>query len=198
VGRPGLLQARPAAAKPCEGAAGPGVAEERRLKVLRRIGLRRRRDRASHDYLQAQVQATQPPPSERSPDTRSCLICKVIVRSQDQEHCASISRMIRHYVARRAQLTEGHPHNAADGAMGSYVVQHRSAAGGKSGVASGIRCKSDGARFWLHGDVRRWHRHFLGASATGLVVTVRGRSRGGWIVEDRAPHRRRSCPSPRR
>jgi hypothetical protein len=42
------------------------------------------------------------------------LICGVIVRRQDQEHCASITRMIRHYVARRAQVTEGHPHNAAD------------------------------------------------------------------------------------
>jgi hypothetical protein len=27
---------------------------------------------------------------------------------------ASITYMIRHYVARRAQVTEGHPHNAAD------------------------------------------------------------------------------------
>jgi hypothetical protein len=34
------------------------------------------------------------------------------VRRQDQEHCASITSMIRHYVARRAQVTEGHPHNA--------------------------------------------------------------------------------------
>jgi hypothetical protein len=30
----------------------------------------------------------------------SCLICQVIVRLQDQEHCASITCMIRHYVAR--------------------------------------------------------------------------------------------------
>jgi hypothetical protein len=37
---------------------------------------------------------------------------EVIVRRQDQEHCASITCMIRHYVARRAQVTEGHPHNA--------------------------------------------------------------------------------------
>ena len=39
---------------------------------------------------------------------------EVIVRRQDQEHCASITCMIRHYVARRAQVTEGHPHSAAD------------------------------------------------------------------------------------
>jgi hypothetical protein len=45
-------------------------------------------------------------------DARHCLICEVIVRRQDQEHCASITRMIRHYVARRAQVTEGHPDNA--------------------------------------------------------------------------------------
>jgi hypothetical protein len=34
---------------------------------------------------------------------------------QDQEHYASITRMIRHYVARRAKVTEGHRHNAAIG-----------------------------------------------------------------------------------
>jgi len=38
---------------------------------------------------------------------------EVIVRFQNQRHCASITCMIRHYVARRAQVTEGHPHNAA-------------------------------------------------------------------------------------
>ena len=36
------------------------------------------------------------------------------MRRQDHEHCASITCMIRHYVARRAQVTEGHPHSAAD------------------------------------------------------------------------------------
>jgi len=41
-------------------------------------------------------------------------MCGVIVRRQDQERCASITRMIRHYVARRAQVTEGHPHIAAE------------------------------------------------------------------------------------
>ena len=37
---------------------------------------------------------------------------EVIVRRQNQEHCASITCMIRHYVARRAKVTEGHPDNA--------------------------------------------------------------------------------------
>ena len=35
------------------------------------------------------------------------------MRRHDQEHCASITSMIRHYVARRAQVIEDHPHNAA-------------------------------------------------------------------------------------
>jgi hypothetical protein len=39
------------------------------------------------------------------------LVMEAIVRRQDQEHCASITSMIRHYLARRAQVTEGHPHN---------------------------------------------------------------------------------------
>jgi hypothetical protein len=38
---------------------------------------------------------------------------EVIVRRQNQEHCASITCMIRHYVARRAKVIEDHPHNAA-------------------------------------------------------------------------------------
>ena len=38
------------------------------------------------------------------------------MRRQDHPRCASITCMIRHYVARRAQVTEGHPHNAAYGA----------------------------------------------------------------------------------
>jgi hypothetical protein len=37
---------------------------------------------------------------------------EVIVRRQDQERCASITCMIRHYVARRAKVIEDHPHNA--------------------------------------------------------------------------------------
>jgi hypothetical protein len=37
---------------------------------------------------------------------------EVIVRRQNQEHCASITCMIRHYVARRAKVIEDHPHNA--------------------------------------------------------------------------------------
>ena len=39
------------------------------------------------------------------------------VRRQNQEHSASITSMIRHYVARRAQVTEGHPHNADERAL---------------------------------------------------------------------------------
>jgi hypothetical protein len=39
---------------------------------------------------------------------------EVIVRRQNQERCASITCMIRHYVARRAKVIEDHPHNAAD------------------------------------------------------------------------------------
>jgi hypothetical protein len=38
---------------------------------------------------------------------------EVIVRRQNQEPCASITCMIRHYVARRAKVIEDHPHNAA-------------------------------------------------------------------------------------
>jgi hypothetical protein len=38
---------------------------------------------------------------------------QVIVRHQDQEFCASITCMIRHYVARRAKVIFDHPHNAA-------------------------------------------------------------------------------------
>lgn len=36
-------------------------------------------------------------------DIRICLICRVIVRRQVQEHCTSITAMIRHYVVRRGQ-----------------------------------------------------------------------------------------------
>jgi hypothetical protein len=47
---------------------------------------------------------------------------EVIVRHQDQERCASITCMIRHYVARRAQVTEGHPHNADERALSSEFM----------------------------------------------------------------------------
>jgi hypothetical protein len=43
---------------------------------------------------------------------------QVIVRRQDQKLCASITCMIRHYVARRAKVIFDHPHNAAAGARG--------------------------------------------------------------------------------
>jgi hypothetical protein len=39
---------------------------------------------------------------------------EVIVRRQEQGCSATITCMIRHYVALRAQVTEGHPHNADD------------------------------------------------------------------------------------
>jgi hypothetical protein len=38
---------------------------------------------------------------------------QVIVRLQNQVHCASITCMIRHYVARRAKVIFDHPHNGA-------------------------------------------------------------------------------------
>jgi hypothetical protein len=43
---------------------------------------------------------------------------EVIVGRQNQEPCASITCMIRHYVARRAKVIEDHPHNAASRAFG--------------------------------------------------------------------------------
>jgi hypothetical protein len=42
---------------------------------------------------------------------------EVIVRRQCRKRCASIADMIRHYVARRAQVIEDHPHNAESGAL---------------------------------------------------------------------------------
>src|SRR5215472_70891 len=55
---------------------------------------------------------------------------EVIVRRQGREHCASITCMIRHYVARRAKVIEDHPHNAderttvpVDTAEGGRVVR---------------------------------------------------------------------------
>jgi transposase len=53
-------------------------------------------------------------------ETRSLMLdMEMIVRRQNQEHCASITCMIRHYVARRAKVIEDHPHNAAM-SVGSY------------------------------------------------------------------------------
>jgi hypothetical protein len=42
---------------------------------------------------------------------------QVIVRRQDQKLCASITCMIRHYVARRAKVIFDHPHNAESSAL---------------------------------------------------------------------------------
>jgi hypothetical protein len=47
---------------------------------------------------------------------------EVIVRRQDQTHCASITCMIRHYVARRAKVIFDHPHNAASRARSLSAV----------------------------------------------------------------------------
>jgi hypothetical protein len=59
-------------------------------------------------------------PAQRTRDCTSTPLLvdmEAIVRRQDQERCASITSMIRHYVARRAQVTEGHPHNAEMSAL---------------------------------------------------------------------------------
>ena len=48
---------------------------------------------------------------------------QVIVRRQDQKLCASITCMIRHYVARRAKVIFDHPHNAAYSAFGLGMGQ---------------------------------------------------------------------------
>jgi hypothetical protein len=49
---------------------------------------------------------------------------EVIVRRQNQEHCASITCMIRHYVARRAKVIEDHPHNADVRASPKRILMH--------------------------------------------------------------------------
>jgi hypothetical protein len=50
-------------------------------------------------------------PADRRP---ILLDMEVIVRRQDHARCASITCMIKHYVARRAKAIEDHPHNADD------------------------------------------------------------------------------------
>jgi hypothetical protein len=44
---------------------------------------------------------------------------QVIVRLQDWKLCASITCMIRHYVARRAKVIFDHPHNADERSLGA-------------------------------------------------------------------------------
>ena len=64
----------------------------------------------------------------RQQESHECTLMldmEVIVRRQDQEHCTSITCMIRHYVARRAQVIEDHPHNAADRAQRPGCVVRR-------------------------------------------------------------------------
>jgi hypothetical protein len=46
---------------------------------------------------------------------------EVIVRRQDYPRCASITYMIRHYVAWRAQVIEDHPRNAESSAISSIA-----------------------------------------------------------------------------
>jgi hypothetical protein len=43
---------------------------------------------------------------------------QVIVRRQGRKLCASITCMIRHYVARRAKVIFDHPHNADERTVG--------------------------------------------------------------------------------
>ena len=68
------------------------------------------------------------------------------MRRQDQEHCASITCMIRHYVARRAQVTEGHPHNAASRVMRPGSPRQSSSCGSRPATLSATRspCSSPG------------------------------------------------------
>jgi hypothetical protein len=50
------------------------------------------------------------PPSAQPGSERTDLVdMQVIVRRQDQKLCASITCMIRHYVARRAKVIFDHP-----------------------------------------------------------------------------------------
>jgi hypothetical protein len=71
---------------------------------------------------------------------------EVIVRRQGRERCASITCMIRHYVARRAQVIEDHPHNAAFRArlvaVGRAAQGRRFAARGPLGGRAGRACRS--------------------------------------------------------
>ena len=60
----------------------------------------------------------------RRPDL---LDMEVIVRRQDHIRCASITSMIRHYVARRAKVIEDHPHNAEMRALPTHALMYRCA-----------------------------------------------------------------------
>ena len=52
---------------------------------------------------------------------------EVIVRRQDWERCASITCMIRHYVARRVNAIEDHPHNADVSELRLHILMQGSA-----------------------------------------------------------------------
>ena len=62
---------------------------------------------------------------EAGPRRPDLVDMEVIVRLQNLGYCASITCMIRHYVARRAQVIEDHPHNADERASGLPVVLGR-------------------------------------------------------------------------
>ena len=47
---------------------------------------------------------------------------QVIVRRQHQKLCASITCMIRHYVARRAKVIFDHPHNAEKRTLRGHML----------------------------------------------------------------------------
>jgi hypothetical protein len=70
--------------------------------------------------VDAQLRAD--PPADQRPDL---VDMEVIVRRQDRVHCASITSMIRHYVARRAEVIEDHPHNAEMSVSSARIAMHR-------------------------------------------------------------------------
>ena len=63
---------------------------------------------------------------------------EVIVRRQDHPRCASITYMIRHYVARRARVIEDHPHNAAYSAAGLPRTPRRAPLGRQHYAAAAL------------------------------------------------------------
>ena len=104
----------------------------------------RRYDREAnlrHDFLQCDRtgRSVRGRAQPASPDRRPILLdMEVIVRHQDQGHCASITGMIRHYVARRAKVIEDHPHNAAMRCVGTGVSAGRLDCGDRA--EPGRRC----------------------------------------------------------
>jgi len=112
---------------------------------------------------------------------------QVIVRRQDQKLCASITCMIRHYVARRAKVIFDHPHNAAFCASISL--------GGSSPgfLAPAHRAKSLARRFGypvpgshepsgarLQPRLSRWQQAMSVQRATASAGAAVARRRVGW------------------